>query len=176
MLNFFRRFRRDEFEEFFKELFNPLKPIEYLSHPADEILRAYLAGRLSNAWRLDNPQMVEQLMQGKLDDWQRAEVSAHVLTCLPCAKKLSGWRAAEAARVKEVGRPWGFRRWATALVAAFVVAGTVSLGAWWLWVSNNQSTRCGQDQIQAVVCGSAKDPDCESLSCGVVRPRPRPSG
>ena len=128
LLNFFKRFRRDEFEEFFKELFPELKPVEYLNHPADETLRAYLAGRLSNRWRLDDPQILERLKLGKLEDWQRSEVSAHLMTCLPCAKKLSEWRAAAEAvkRPKGAQKPrlalrWGFKLGALATIVSLLL-------------------------------------------------------
>lgn len=152
MLNIFKRFKRDEFEEFFKELFVPLKPIEYLSHPADGILRAYLSGRLSNQWRLDDPKILERLMQGKLDDWQRAEVSTHLLTCPPCSRKIATWREAETARVKEVERPRELRRWAYRLGALIVVGVLIFL----IW---------SRPEKPQTVHGQLKSPNCESPKC-----------
>lgn len=160
LFRIFKRFRREERElkKFFKELVNPLQPIEYLSHPADEILRAYLAGGLSNRWRFDEPQISAQLTQGKLNDWQRAEVSAHVMTCLPCSQKISKWRAAEGVQPKPAEQPRRALRWAFKLGTLMAGAGAVGFLIWLLLVLLNPIPK-------QTVFGQVRNP-CESAKCG----------
>ncbi len=159
LLNFFKRFRRDERElaQFFKELFPELKPIEYVNHPSDEVLQDYLAGRLSNQWRLDDPQMVERLMQGELNDWQRTEVSAHLLTCEPCSQKLSEWRAAEPAQLEAAEKPRRALRWAFRLALLAAVGALVFLLVIVLKPSEPS-------------IGSGQPPPCESRECSGAGP------
>lgn len=67
---------------------SPLKPLPYLSHPSDAILRDYVHGRLSQGGSLD----VAGLQGGSMTTWHRAEVTAHLLTCPRCAQVVLEWR------------------------------------------------------------------------------------
>lgn len=67
---------------------SPLKPLPYLSHPSDAILRDYVHGRLSQGGSLD----VAGLQGGSMTTWHRAEVTAHLLTCPRCAQLVLEWR------------------------------------------------------------------------------------
>lgn len=87
-------------DEFFEELFgHELKALDYAHHPDDEVLKAYLRGRLKRAWRPP-----ESLM-AQLGEWHHREVSAHLLTCPSCRRRievLAGERSSRRARLAEV--------------------------------------------------------------------------
>jgi hypothetical protein len=68
----------------------PLTSISYESHPADEVLRAYIQGRLDRSGPLDTA----GLRAGNLTIWHRAEVTAHLLTCRRCIHLVAELRAA----------------------------------------------------------------------------------
>lgn len=68
----------------------PLPSISYESHPADDVLRAYIQGRLDRSGPLDSA----GLQAGSLTIWHRAEVTAHLLTCRRCIHLVAELRAA----------------------------------------------------------------------------------
>ncbi len=67
-----------------------LQNISYSAHPADDVLRDYVQGRLDRSGPLD----IAGLQAGSLTTWHRAEVTAHLLTCRRCVKLVAELRAA----------------------------------------------------------------------------------
>ena len=75
----------DKPNEFFKEIFgSAIKQIEYPFHPADETLKAFIAGNLKSN-QIFSAARLNQFRRGKLTEWNRTEVSAHVITCKRCS-------------------------------------------------------------------------------------------
>lgn len=68
----------------------PLTSISYESHPADDVLRDYIQGRLDRNGPLDPA----GLQAGSLTTWHRAAVTAHLLTCRRCVNLAAELRAA----------------------------------------------------------------------------------
>jgi len=74
-------------DEFFERLFTQdLEEIEYVHHPSDEVLRVYLSGHLSRAWR-EPEALLSRLEEGAPRGWHHQEVSAHVFTCRSCRER-----------------------------------------------------------------------------------------
>jgi len=75
----------DNSNKFFREIFgSSIKQIEYPYHPSDEILRAFIVGKLKSN-QIFSTERVNQLQRGKLNEWSRTEVSAHIMTCRRCS-------------------------------------------------------------------------------------------
>lgn len=68
----------------------PLTSISYESHPADDVLRDYIQGRLDRSGPLDTA----GLRAGNLTIWHRTGVTAHLLTCRRCVNLVAELRAA----------------------------------------------------------------------------------
>ncbi|MCS7274050.1 MAG: HEAT repeat domain-containing protein [Candidatus Bipolaricaulota bacterium] len=71
---------------------SPLGQFNYNGHPHEEVLRAYIAGALPRD---------TQFSPATLEDGQvtnRAEVTAHLLTCAQCAQRVARWRIESAPR------------------------------------------------------------------------------
>lgn len=108
---------RDSLKEIIR---TPIRGISYSSHPTDDTLRDYLAGRLESRAAFDIP----ELQTASLPKWHRAEVTAHLLTCRRCAQRMAHWRTAPAPnRLKAIWERWtpvpAFARFA--MVAQFVI-------------------------------------------------------
>lgn len=69
-----------------------LGELGYQEHPTEEILRAYLSGKLAR----DTEFSVTALEHGRVTS--RAEVTAHLLTCARCAQLVARWRVESAPR------------------------------------------------------------------------------
>lgn len=127
-------------EEFFRKLFvADLEEIEYVHHPSDEVLRAYLSGYLSRQWR-DPESLLSRMKGGSPGEWRHQEASAHLLTCGPCRerahvlqaemseqhslwKRLDQWLTLLRERLAPVPRP----ALATMAVEFVVIVGLVGL-------------------------------------------------
>ncbi len=74
-----------DMKDFFEEVFGrSLQQIEYPYHPSEENLLAYLAGKLS-ARQSFSIERLSLIQRGRLSDWSRTEISAHVMTCARCS-------------------------------------------------------------------------------------------
>jgi len=77
----------DSLREFLGKI-STLKPVEYKAHPSDRILIDHLAGKLRKDWHFSDRRF-EKLLSGELEDWTHTDVSAHVLTCVRCARRVA---------------------------------------------------------------------------------------
>ncbi|MDW8141730.1 MAG: hypothetical protein RMJ90_05555, partial [Candidatus Bipolaricaulota bacterium] len=79
-----------------------IRESRYEEHPTEEILRAYLSGKLAK----DTEFSVTTLEHGRVT--RRAEVTAHLLTCAQCAQRVARWRVESASRSRWQRLP---KRW-----------------------------------------------------------------
>jgi len=78
-----------QIDEFFEELFGyELEALEYAHHPDDEVLSAYLRGRLRKAWQPPESPMARS------GEWRHREVSVHLLTCPSCRRRMEALKEA----------------------------------------------------------------------------------
>ncbi len=81
----------DSLREFLEKI-STLKPLEYKAHPSDRILIDHLSGKLSKDWRFSDRRL-ENLLRGELADWTHTDVSAHVLTCVRCTRRVASLKS-----------------------------------------------------------------------------------
>jgi hypothetical protein len=97
-----------DMKDFFEEVFGrSLQQIEYPHHPSEENLQAYLAGKLS-ARQAFSRERLNLMQRGRLNDWSRTEVSAHVMTCTRCSSLVREFSVQAATKSS-----WGARLAAT---------------------------------------------------------------
>jgi len=118
-------------------------------HPSRRILRAYIGGSLPERPSAWTKERAERLAKGKLSDWTRVEVAAHVADCPRCRAQLEALKAPETARRASVfdqlryalAKPrWATVGWSLAGAQAAVLVGLLV----WSGFFANPETQTGK--------------------------------